>query len=181
MEAQQDYSMFEEETPDLKLQELAEIAELQLAAEDALEDAERLVERRKKELAAIAEKQLPELMDELKISEFKLSSGRKIKVSEKIRASIAKKNKPLAFEWVRKQGSGKMIKRVVSLPFSTGEDEKADKLIKKLTKQGYEPGDKQDIHNATLVAFVRRRLEAGEELPLDLFGVFRQRVAEISS
>jgi hypothetical protein len=39
----------------------------------------------------------------------------------------------------------------------------------------------QNVHWQTLDAFVRQQLENGDELPLELFGVFRQRFAKVKS
>lgn len=176
----QDYGMFDDRDSGAAMAQLAELAERQLDAERAVEQAEEDLAKRKKELAEIAEKELPELMQELKVEEFKLESGQRIQIKEVIRAGIAKKNQGLAFRWLRDSGNGKMIKRVIAVPFAAGADDEAEKFAKQLKEAGLEPDDKSAVHNQTLVAFVRRRLEAGEELPMDLFGVFRQRVAKIS-
>ena len=42
-----------------------------------------------------------------------------------------------------------------------------------------EVDDVANVHPSTLAAFVREKLREGEELPLDLFGVHRQRIAKI--
>jgi len=39
-------------------------------------------------------------------------------------------------------------------------------------QQGYEPQQKEDVHASTLKAWVRERIEAGDEFPMDLFGAF---------
>lgn len=178
MEAQ-DYSAFEEDNSN-QMEQLQELADRQIAAEEALAEAEELVAQRKKELAVIAEGELPELMDTFGIEEFKLRTGQKIKVAEALRTSIPKKNEALAFEWIRQQGSGKMIKREIKVPFAMGQDDDAAKLAKELEKRGLEPSDKTFVAPATLKAFIKRRLESGEELPVDLFSIFRQRLTKIS-
>ena len=38
--------------------------------------------------------------------------------------------------------------------------------------KGFEVMQKQEVHSGTLKAFVKERIENGEEVPTDLFGVF---------
>ena len=39
-------------------------------------------------------------------------------------------------------------------------------------KEGYVPQQNTSIHYQTLRAFVRERVEAGDEFPMDLFGAY---------
>jgi len=165
-----------------ELSQLSALAERQAAAQAKVADLEAQLNKAKEELRDIAERQVPELMDRIGIDEFKTTTGLKIKIDETIRASIPKAKAPLALAWLKQNGHGSLIKRVVSVTFGRGEDEKAEQLLKKLNDELHlEAEDNSSVHPSTLAAFVREKLRNGEEVPLDLFGVHRQRVAKIET
>lgn len=161
-----------------KLSQLTQLAEQQAAAQSKVADLEAQLNRAREELRDIAERQVPELMDQIGISEFKTITGLKIKIDEIIRASIPKTKTALALAWLKNNGHAAMIKRVVAVSFGKGEDERADELHQRLAEE-FEVDDNASVHPSTLAAFVRERLRNGEEVPLDLFGVYRQRVSKI--
>ncbi len=163
-----------------ELSQLTALAESQAVAAAKVADLEALLNKAREELRDIAERQVPELMDQIGIGEFKTTSGLKITVSETIRASIPKAKAPLAFAWLKANGHAAMIKRVVQVAFGKGEDERADELREKLAGE-FSVEDKASVHPSTLAAFVREKLRDGEEVPLDLFGVHRQRVSKITT
>ena len=41
--------------------------------------------------------------------------------------------------------------------------------------------DKQAIHPQTLLAWVKERLKEGDNLPVETFGIFRQRTAKVKT
>lgn len=161
-----------------ELSQLSQLAEKQAAAAARVADLEAQLNAAREELRDIAERQVPELMDQIGIDEFKTTTGLKIKIEETIRASIPKAKAHLAFAWLKEHGHAAMIKRVVSVSFGKGEDEKAEELRQRLAEE-FEVEDAASVHHSTLTAWVREKLREGEEVPLDLFGVHRQRVAKI--
>lgn len=163
-----------------ELSQLSALAEEQAKAEAEVADLEAQLTAAREKVRDLAERKVPELMDQIGIEEFKTSSGLKIKVAETIRASISQANGPRAFAWLREHGNAAMIKRIVSVAFGKGEDEKAEALVKELGEK-FECEDKTSVHPSTLSAFVREKLAKGDELPLDLLGVHRQRVSKIAN
>lgn len=161
-----------------ELSQLARLAEQQAAAQSKVANLEAQLNKAREELRDIAERQVPELMDQIGIGEFKTATGLKIKIDETIRASIPKAKAPLALAWLKQNGHAAIIKRVVAVAFGKGEDEKADELLRRLADE-FEVDDTSSVHPSTLSAFVREKLREGEEVPLDLFGVHRQRVSKI--
>lgn len=174
-----DYSAFQELDETSSMARLTTLAREQLTREAALAEAERQVILKRQALEEISFKQLPELMDSLGMEEFTLTDGRKIGIEEHVRASIPEEKQRDTFEWFREIGNGKMIKRALGVQLAMGQDELADKVKKLLAECSLDVTDKQSIHNSTLVAFVRRRLKAGEEVPLDKISVFRQRASKV--
>lgn len=163
-----------------ELSQLARLAEEQARAEATVADLEAQLAKAREIARDYAERQVPELMDSIGISEFKTATGLKIEVAETIRASIPKALAPRAFDWLRRNGSAALIKRTISVGFSKGEDDKADALREELGDR-FEFEDNSAVHPSTLSAFVREKLQKGDDLPLDLFGVHRQRVSKIKT
>lgn len=163
-----------------ELSRLSALAEEQVAAEKKVSEAEAALKKAQDELKVLAETTIPELMDAIGIEEFKTSTGLVVRVSETIRAAIPK---PVLFEalaWLRANNHGSLIKRVLSLTFGKGEDDKADEWAEYMRKQGMtDLEDKAGVHPSTLSSFVATKLKDGEELPQDLLGVFRQRSAQV--
>lgn len=165
--------------PGGELSQLQELAEKQAKAESEVARIEAELNKAKETLKSLCEVQVPALMDQIGITEFKTASGLVIKVDETIRASIPKARTLEAFAWLRAHNHAALIKRELSVAFGKGEDAKADELAASLRLQGVELDDNATVHAQTLGAFVREQLRDGIDLPLDLFGVFRQRVSKI--
>lgn len=164
-----------------ELSALSKLAEEQARAEARVAYIEAELNKAREDLKDLAERRVPELMDKIGIEEFRTSTGLKIKVAETIRARIPKAAAHRAFAWLREHDHAAMIKRVVSVAFGKGEDSSAEQLAQDLTDRGLMPEDHASVHPSTLSAFVREQLKAGEELPLDLFGVHRQCISKIET
>lgn len=163
------------------LARLNKLANDQAKAEAEVAKKEAELTQAKEKLRDIAERQLPELMDSVGYTELKTASGLEVSIDEKIRASIPKAKAPQSIAWLKANGHGALVKRVISVAFGKGEDEDAEKLFKKLDEGDYEVEDNAGVHPSTLASFVKKKLEAGEDIPMDLFGVHRQRVAKIGT
>ena len=145
------------------------------------------MEKKEEELAVLKEKHkqyaeeiLPEKMEEIGITEFKTPEGLKVKVKEEIRAHITKENKPKSHDWLEKNGHGGIIKMNVMVPFSKGEYEKARELVKILeTSHDRLSTVDRSVHHQTLLAFIKEQLADGKDIPIDVFGILKQRVAKI--
>lgn len=178
MEKENDYSQFQDQAEGGDMALLQGLAERQVEAEKEVERIEEELKAAKKVLADVAEKELPELMEKLRLTEFKTDTGLPIKIEDHLRVGIKADKAPLVFAWVRKLGSGKMIKRTISVPFGMGEEEKAEQFATTCDDRELEYNDKTDIHNGTLKAFIKRRLEAGEEVHEGI-SVFTQKKAKV--
>lgn len=174
-----DYSNYQEEPEENKLEQLGELVHLQQQASLLVAELEDNLSKAKAQLAELEEEKLPELMEDLGMELFKTQGGLVVELKENIRASIAEKNKPKAFHWLRENGNGDIIKNELKIALSAGEGEKAKELYDALVEQGYFPEQKQFIHPATLKSFVKEQLEEGVDLPLNEFGVFRQRIVKV--
>lgn len=182
-----DYSDYQAEPEIDDLKKLSTLAARQVSLEAQVIAAEEALRKAKENLRQVNEIELPEVMDRLKLEQFKTVDGLEIEVSEKVRASIAKKNQARGFAWLREHGHDAIIKRLVKVQFGKGEEAQADALKhllddpKTVERIGgvLNLTDESSVHAGTLSSLVKKLLEDGEEVPLDILGVFRQRVTKV--
>ena len=128
----------------------------------------------KKEHQRISGEVIPTMMSEMGLSELKLQDGSHLKVSTSYRATITEANKESAFNWLRENGLGDIIKNEISVSFGRNEDNKAADYAELAKGQGFQPTQKMKVEPMTLKALVRERIEAGKEMPTEIFGVFSE-------
>jgi hypothetical protein len=87
-------------------------------------------------------------------------------------ASIPIAKKEEAFNWLRDNDLGDLIKNEVTVSFGRNEDNKALQYANLAQGQGYQPIQKLKVEPMTLKALVRERVESGKDMPSDLFNVF---------
>ncbi len=106
------------------------------------------------------------------LSELKLQDGSHLKVSTSYRATITVANKEAAFNWLRNNGLGDIIKNEISVSFGRNEDNKAADYAALAQERGFQPTQKLKVEPMTLKALVRERIEAGKDMPTELFNIF---------
>ena len=111
-------------------------------------------------------------MTEMNISTLKLADGTAVEVKPIYGASISAERKEEAFNWLRINGLGDLIKNEVTVSFGRNEDNKAIAYANLAAENGYQPSQKLKVEPMTLKALVRERIEAGKDMPSDLFNVF---------
>lgn len=122
---------------------------------------------------------IPELMEELGTEIYRLpQDGTEIVVTNDVRANISQENASSAFAWLESRGHGAIIKREVRAAFDKGEDSKAEEACGRLRAAGFDVRVDKNVHNSTLRAWVRGRLESGEEIPQSITTEIRK-VAKI--
>jgi hypothetical protein len=177
-----DYSDYQQQGPgDNALAELSHLAMQQQQAEAEVARLEEELRKAQNHLKDLAERQIPEMMDNCGMSEFTTRDGIKIKVDEKIRGSIPKNKEPAALQWLEDNGHGNLIKRQFVVEFNKDEEKLAKKFKADLEKRKSVPKNqiKRTVHATTLQSFVKEQLEKGVDFPLETFGVFRQRFTKI--
>ena len=137
-----------------------------------LEAQEQIIKDTKKEIDRLSGEVIPTMMSEMGLSELKLQDGSHLKVSTSYKASITEANKEMAFNWLRENGLGDIIKNEINVSFGRNEDNKAAEYAELARSQGLQPTQKMKVEPMTLKALVRERIEAGKEMPTELFGVY---------
>jgi len=117
---------------------------------------------------------IPTMMSEMGLSELTLKDNTKLKVSTSYKAHISEANKEMAFNWLRENGLGDIIKNEISVSFGRNEDNKAADYAELAKSSGFQPTQKMKVEPMTLKALVRERLESGKEMPTEIFGVFTE-------
>ena len=156
------------------IQSLADQVKRLEACDKRLEELEALHKNLKKSRDVISGDIIPTMMSEMGLSELKLQDGSHLKVSTSYKAHITEANKEMAFNWLRDNGLGDIIKNEISVSFGRGEDNKAAHYAELAKGQGLEPTQKLKVEPMTLKALVRERIEAGKEMPTEIFGVFTE-------
>jgi hypothetical protein len=126
----------------------------------------------KKDLDIISAEVIPTMMTEMNISTLKLADGSAVEVKPIYGASISIDKKEKAFNWLRNNGLGDLIKNEITVSFGRNEDNKATAYAGLAAGQGFQPVQKLKVEPMTLKALVRERIEAGQDMPSDLFNVF---------
>ena len=137
-----------------------------------IEDAEARLKLLKKKRDHISGEVIPTMMSEMGLAELKLHDGSHLKVSTTYRATITEANKETAFNWLRNNGLGDIIKNEISVSFGRNEENKAADYANLAQERGYQPTQKLKVEPMTLKALVRERIEAGKEMPTEIFNVF---------
>ena len=156
------------------IQSLADQVERLENVHTNIESAEQILKDLKKKRDHISGEVIPTMMSEMGLAELKLHDGSHLKVSTTYRATITEANKEAAFNWLRKNGLGDIIKNEISVSFGRNEDDKAADYAELAKGQGFQPTQKMKVEPMTLKALVRERIEAGKEMPTEIFGVFSE-------
>ena len=149
------------------------IREMQ-AVQKAIELDEEQIKQKKKHLEYISGEVIPTMLSEMGLSFLKLQDGSSVEVKTNYSATITQANKEKAFNWLRENGLGDIIKNEISVSFGRNEDNKAADYAELAKSQGLNPMQKLKVEPMTLKALVRERIEAGKELPTELFGVYTE-------
>lgn len=178
-----DYSEFSDATAPAEEAMAALRALVDAAVEKELQIAQtaELLKKQQEEYRELTWQDIPALLDEMGLEEIKTPDGLKIVVKEKIDAGIAAAKKAQAFSWLEANGHAALIKRKVSVSFSREQEEQARELVDELGNRFKDVEQDAKVHPATLKAWVKEMLAEGRDVPLDLFGVHRRRIAEIKS
>ena len=139
-----------------KVQELKEL-------EDEIANAESSIKKLKEKANILSQFEIPQMMEEMNIKKLKLKDGEQIEVSNFYSASIV--DQDAAFNWLRENGRGDIIKNDITVTFGRGEDNKAAEYAVLAKGQGYEPVQKVGVHPQTLKGVVRECHESGIKLP----------------
>jgi hypothetical protein len=142
------------------------------AMEDQLKILEETLKTKKKEIDRVSGEVIPTMLSEMGLSQLKLADGSSVDVRPFYSATISVQNKDKAYSWLRTNGLGDIIKNEISVSFGRNEDNKAAGYAELAKSNGYQPTQKLKVEPMTLKALVRERIEAGKDMPTEIFNIF---------
>ena len=116
---------------------------------------------------------IPTIMNEMSLSSLKLADGSSVEVKKIYGASIPIAKREAAFNWLRNNDLGDIIKNEVTVSFGRNEDNKASEYADLARGRGYQPSQKLKVEPMTLKALFRERSENNQELPSEHFNLFK--------
>jgi len=162
------------------LQRLRDLADKQIAAQEAVDLAKGRLASCEKALRDIEEREIPDLMREVGITEFQLSDGMKISLEDKLFASVSAENKAAAYAWFEANGYERLVKRTYQIPFGRDEAEECAKIEAVLAEMEFDFRKELKVEPATVKSVIKKRLEAGQEVPDALFKVHRVQKSKLA-
>lgn len=164
---------------DINLSQLQTLIGMMAEVEGEISEIEARLSAKKEELENLKTRLIPDAMGHL--TQIKVGEGMfraTVSVEDVIRANIKVENRGQAYSWLDSRGHGDLIKSQVSVGFTRSELEKAKSLEQELKNNGFSAELKQDIHWATLNAFVKEQLNRGMEFP-EFIGIFQGKTTKV--
>lgn len=155
-----------------KSQELSELCTRLLELQKQITRCEENIKNLRSEERLLSENEIPNLMQQAGISSLKLIDGSSVSFKPEYYAKIPVSKTDEAFDWLSSNGYGDLIKNQVSLTFGKSEDNVANSVVEDLKNKGHNVSQKKKVEPMTLKAFVREQIQNGQNLPMDLFGVY---------
>lgn len=138
------------------------------------------LERQEKAFKHLSETVIPETMQKANMTSFGLANGFKLEVKPFVIVTLPKENADIAETWLDENGHGGMVKHELHIPLGKGMDPKKIASIKQVINDwGYDCIEGKSIHYQTLAKWGREMTEEGEEIPDDIFKVYKGFKTEI--
>jgi len=153
--------------------DIAESCNKLLDIQKKISTAEEEMKKLKEVETTLSEQTIPNLMQQAGISMLKLADGSSVEVKPFYSARIPASKSEQAFDWLRANGHGDMIKNQVSLEFGMRQDNEAKALVEELKQKGLAVQQKTSVHPSSLRGFVREQIQdLGKDVPAELFGTY---------
>jgi ABC-type transporter MlaC component len=110
-----------------------------------LKEQQAHADQTERDLKDVTDRQLPAVLDELGMSDATLADGTRVSIQRIVQAHISEANQAAAYKWLADNGLGDLVKERTTI----------------------------SVHPSSLKALVRERLELGQDVPSELFGVFQ--------
>lgn len=164
------FSSLELKTEDVK--DITEVCNKCIDLEQQVNSAEENLSRLKEKLRDYQERIIPEMMQEAGVDSLVLTNGKKVNVKPFYGAKIPIERQDEAFSWLRAKGHGDMIKNSITANLDRGQDNLASELVKVCQQHGFNYSQKMKVEPMTLKAYVKERIQNGQKIDMELFGVY---------
>jgi len=153
-------------------QDIAQLCNKLLDVQKEVTTLEDKLKKKKEEELKLSEQDIPNLMQKAGVAALKLTDGSSVEIKPYYGARIPASRTDEAFDWLRENNYGDLIKNNVTLTFGRNEDNVAKTLVDELRQKGHNVKQAEKVEPMTLKAFVREQIEKGKNVPADLFGVY---------
>lgn len=126
----------------------------------------------KDKIKKLSEEIIPEAMLSLNLEQLKLDNGVKISIVDNVYAHISEEKKSLAYDWLRDNGHGSIIKNQISVHFDKTQDADAMILKQRLSNEGLPVTHQESIHPSTLKSTMKELIKKGISVPEDTFNIY---------
>ena len=123
--------------------------------EEEIAELEEQIKKKREKADKISSEIIPNMLAEQGISSLKLADGSSVDVRKSYNCTIKKDEMESAYNWLRENQLGDIIKNEVSVQFGKGEDNKAEQLLDLAAREGYEPSQRSKVEPMTLKALYR--------------------------
>jgi len=162
------------------LKNITSLAGSVVRCEAEVERVELELKKARAQLKQVQERDLPEAMLACNMETFTTSDGLSVSVKETLYASIAKKNKAEAIQWLMNNELGALVKEDIVVAFDSGQRESVKSVIDILKGAGVTNFSTDETVNTTSVkSAIKELLGDGKEVPLELFGAYFARKAVV--
>ena len=124
------------------IQSLADQVERLQNLQQDVKKSEEDLKQKKKNLEHISGEVIPTMMAEMGLSHLKLMDGSSVDVKPNYSANITIANREAAFNWLRNNGLGDIIKNEILVSFGRNEDNKAADYAALAQERGFQPTTK---------------------------------------
>jgi len=144
-----------------------------LETQKKIEATEEELKKLKDVETTLSEQTIPNLMQQAGVELIKLEGGISVEVKPFYSARIPASKSEEAFQWLRDNGHGDLIKNQVSLEFGMKQDNEAKSIVEELKSKGLPVKQKTTVHPSSLRGFVREQIQdLGKDVPAELFGTY---------
>ena len=144
-----------------------------LETQKKIEATEEELKKLKDVETTLSEQTIPNLMQQAGVELIKLEGGVSVEVKPFYSARIPASKSEEAFQWLRDNGHGDLIKNQVSLEFGMKQDNEAKSIVEELKSKGLPVKQKTTVHPSSLRGFVREQIQdLGKDVPAELFGTY---------
>jgi hypothetical protein len=157
---------------DKQLESLSSLCKEMLEQQEMIANLEEQLKTVREKERKLSEEYIPNKMSELGYSKLQLKDGQKIEIKPFYAAKIPSERVQEAFQWLRDNGHGDLIKNNVTLTFGRSQDNEAKNLVDELKQKGHNVNQVEKVEPMTLKAFVKDEIQQGRSVPSDLFGVY---------
>lgn len=156
----------------------ARLVKVELDLEQAKADVVRLTALRE----ALRRREMPDLMFEHKVS--MLGVDNHILTREPlIEATLPKdaEARTTAINWLVDNQHGGVVKRMLTVELPKGDEITEHKVLEALEDFDIEPVVEYDVHHSTYKALIKRLVQKGDQLPMDVLGVYVGSIVKMDS